>query len=209
MKKTQIVVMATLLAFLVCAQNAWGLTKNRSAVSPYFQTDPDSTYTFMGVSHPSLTSAASQIGLTVATIGTTTAASSTFTVAAGETYRIFIAATNHSTINSVTVSSSEVIFLSMTSGSSESNAVSFVTVDVAPQTRQTTGSGLGNAAGSVNGEGYAGLNYLSIWGAVVIPGTTSGFAMEFVGDMHNSASVATSLNAEEQAQRPNSGRGIN
>ena len=84
--------MAILLAFLVSAQNATALTKARTALSPYFQTDADSTYTFIGISHPSLAGAATTIGLAIATKSVVgSAVTSSFTVQAGETYRIFIA----------------------------------------------------------------------------------------------------------------------
>jgi len=187
MKKTQIIVMAILLAFLVSAQNATALTKSRAVLSPYFQTDVDSTYSFLGISHPSLSSAATTIGLTVATVGTTGAtASQTFTIQAGETYRIFIVSTNHSTINNLTLTDAGVLFLATTSGSSEGALLTM--------TANKTEPAVVDAAQEESG-GAQSLNMLSMWGAVVIPGTTSGFAMEFVGDAHDSNAVILSFGA--------------
>ena len=195
MKKTQIIVMTILLAFVVSAQNATALTKATTALSPYFQTDVDSTYTFVGISHPSLTNAASTVGLTIRTNATTGAtASQQFTIAAGETYRIFIVSTNHSTINTASITGDQVLFLATTSGSSESAQVTLTGSKADPATRVANGLQLG---------GYNGLNQLSIWGAVVIPGTTSGFAMEFVGDAHGSFAAVLSRNFIKD------GRGIN
>jgi len=204
MKKTKIIVMVLLAAFLFSAQNATALSKARVVISPYFQTDVDSTYTFMGVSHPSLTTAVSSIGLTVATVGSQPAASSTFTINAAETYRIFIVSTNHSTINSSTITGNEVIFLSMTTGASQNAAVTFLSSKREPATAVAAGGTAG---------GFAGLNMLSIWGAVVIPGTTSGFAMEFVGDAHDSNSIIpdhTEANiASDNQMLVTIGRGLN
>jgi len=211
MKKTRIIVMTILLAFLVSAQNATALTKAQTALSPYFQTDVDSTYSFIGVSHPSLTTAATQIGLTVATLGTTGSTdNASFTIQAGETYRIFIASTNHSTINNLTVTGSEVIFLATTSGSSEGAAVSFTSSKTEPALWVASG---------LEGGGSRALTQLTIWGAVVIPGTTSGFAMEFIGDAHGSfaafvtadTQIATALATAVGGPQLNllAGRGVN
>jgi len=203
MKKTQIIVMAILLAFLVSAQNATAFSKSRAVLSPYFQTDPGSTYTLVGISHPSLSSSASTVGLTVATVGTSTAGTTAFTIQAGETYRIFIVSTNHAQINSVLVTGDQVLFLSMTSGSSESSQLTFQS----SQTNPTVQSVVTN-----NGGGLRGLNMLSIWGAVVFPGTSSGFAMEFIGDAHDSASVSVNGAVNSLVSNSNSigaGRGIN
>jgi len=89
MRKTCIFLIM-MMASLVFLQGAFAATKTRSAISPYMQTDANSTYTFVGVTHPSLNTAATQIGLTIATIGLEGATpSTTFTISAGETYRIF------------------------------------------------------------------------------------------------------------------------
>ena len=39
-------------------------------------------------------------------------------------------------------------------------------------------------------DGWRDVTMLSFWGAVVIETNTTGFAMEFIGDMHDSASSA-------------------
>ena len=183
MNKTRIIVMTILLAFAVVfsAQNAMAVDKSRTALSPYFQSDAGSTYSFMGIAHPSLLSAASTVGLTVSTVGQAGVVGSTaFTIAAGETYRVFIVSTNHSTINSKAITGAKVLFLSLTT-SSTSGSVLFTASKTEPATKSA-------AAGGVS-DGFQGLNQLAIWGAVVIPGTSSGFAMEFIGDSHDSNAV--------------------
>jgi len=188
MRKT-LTFMITLVLALAVFQNAFSAPKARSAISPYMQTDTNSTYTFVGITHPSLNTAATQIGLTVATVGITGATpSTTFTVAAGETYRIFVVSTNHSTINSSSVTGDRVIFLSTTTGSTAAGQILFTanTVDPTVTSRQST-SGTNGLVGKLEG-----LNQLSLWGAIVIPSTSTGFAMEFIGDAHDSASLQES-----------------
>jgi hypothetical protein len=80
---------------------------SRLAIAPYAQVIPNDSYTFMGISHPSLDSALTQIGLVVEVIGMTTSVNnaagraSMFTVDAGETHRIFVVNQSHPTINSL------------------------------------------------------------------------------------------------------------
>ncbi|SVD23615.1 uncharacterized protein METZ01_LOCUS376469, partial [marine metagenome] len=69
--------------------------------APYWQVDSGS-YTFMAVSHSSLSGMASEIGLTVNAITSAGAAYDTaesFTVSAGTTTRLFIVPSTHATIN--------------------------------------------------------------------------------------------------------------
>ena len=74
-------------------------------VSPYWQVDSGS-YTFIAVSHSSLSGMASQIGVRMNAFTSTggvydTAAA--FTVMAGNTERLFIVPTGHSTINATSI----------------------------------------------------------------------------------------------------------
>ncbi len=182
MRKTCIFLIM-MMASLVFLQGAFAATKTRSAISPYMQTDANSTYTFVGVTHPSLNTAATQIGLTIATIGLEGATpSTTFTISAGETYRIFVVSTNHSTVNSSTVTGDRVLFLSTTTGTSTSGQLIFT----ANTSDAIVPSPLRSASSPRK---FANLNQLSIWGAIVIPASQTGFAMEFIGDSHDSAAL--------------------
>ncbi|MFQ5673169.1 MAG: hypothetical protein ACE5G9_08745 [Nitrospinales bacterium] len=207
MKKTRIIVMTILLAFpvVLSAQNAMAANKARTALSPYFQTDAGSTYSFVGIAHPSLTSAATEIGLKIETIGQAgTAGSTEFTIGAGETYRVFIVSTNHPTVNSSTITGSKVLFLGLTNGSSTGGSLLFTSKATNPTVKQQTSNGAFAA-------GFSGLNQLAIWGAVVLPDTSSGFAMEFIGDAHDSAALAAKVAGDVAAQKQDitRGRGIN
>ena len=198
MRKTQFFVLTILLAFLVSVQNAYAVPKNRTAVSPYVQTDANSTYPFVGITHPSLSTAVTQIGLTMATVGFgATNPSSSFTISAGETYRIFVVSTNHSTINSLTITNSNVVFLSATSGSSQNGQLQFSLSATNPDAIQV----------NADGNRYNNLNQISMWGAIVIPSSSTGFAMEFVGDAHDSNAFANTF--DNNASLLGRGRGIN
>jgi len=191
MRKTQFFVLVILLAFLVSVQSAYAVPKNRTAVSPYVQTDANTTYSFVGITHPSLNTAVTQIGMTVAAVGfSDTVTSSSFTIGAGETYRIFVVSTNHSTINSSTITNSNVLFLAATNGSGQSGQLRVSLNAVSPTIVTGTARKVNN------------LNQISMWGAIVIPSSSTGFAMEFIGDAHDSSALqSTNLLAH--------GRGIN
>ena len=98
------------LAFLaILAGNAFAIENKSRVVSPYWQSDSTS-YTFIAVSHTSLSGMASQIGLTVNAITNDQSAFATaisFTITSGTTQRIFIVRTNQSTINSTSISSAK------------------------------------------------------------------------------------------------------
>ncbi len=191
MRKTHFFVLIILLAFLVSVQSAYAVPKNRTAVSPYVQTDANSTYSFVGITHPSLNTAVTQIGLTMAAVGfSDTVTSTSFTIGAGETYRIFVVSTNHSTINSSTITDTNVLFVAATSGSGQSGQLRMSLNATNPTVAVTNGLKLNN------------LNQISMWGAIVIPSSSTGFAMEFVGDAHDSAALQTTVALSH-------GRGIN
>ena len=86
--------MVAILAFLaLLAGNAFAVENSSRIVSPYWQSDSGS-YTFIAVSHASLSGMASQIGLTVNAIQNDQSAFGTavsFTIQSGTTERIFIA----------------------------------------------------------------------------------------------------------------------
>ena len=99
MKKNFIATMLALLGFAVAASTAQAqiLTapvttdSARVAISPYAQTVPNDSYTFMSISHPSLNTALTQVGVVLEVLGMSTVPndaagrSVTFTVDAGET----------------------------------------------------------------------------------------------------------------------------
>jgi hypothetical protein len=206
MRKTLIFMITIMVASLGLFQNAFAATKTRSAISPYVQSDNNSTYTFVGITHPSLNTAGTQIGLSVTTVGMDgTNPSTSFTIDAGQTYRIFIVSTNHSTINSVSVTGDRVIFLSTTTGSTAFGSLLVTSNTVDPTVRDIQAPH--TAIAKLNG-----LNQLSMWGAIVIPSTSTGFAMEFIGDAHDSVAINESGGMQAalgtQHEQLHRGRGI-
>ncbi len=176
------------LAFLaLLAGNAFAVTNSESVVSPYWQSDSGS-YTFIAVSHTSLSGMASQIGLTINAIQNDQAAFGTavsFTIDAGTTTRVFIVRTNQSTINTTSISSAQFI---VGTTNFEHGHIRIDPIATAP----TTSTGLA----TTTGDGFRDITMLSFWGTVVVETNTTGFAMEFIGDMHDSA-VAPSFNGSQ------------
>ena len=146
------------------------VTGGVSVVSPYWQSDANSVYTFIAVSVPSLQfSVSRQVTVTAVTSDSRSAASATATVWKGSTKRFFIANTNHSSVNNNTVTGAN--WISVTGRG-------HVTITTVPANSDRHDVALPGSA-------VAGVDHLSLWGAVVVPGGT-GFAMEFIGDMTDS-----------------------
>ena len=163
-------------------------SNNYIVASPYWQVD-SSSYTFIAVSHSSLSGMASQIGLTINAITSTGAAydtAETFTISSGTTERVFIIPTNHATVNSTSVSTAK--FISGTTDYSYGH-LRINPVASHPQLKFFGNTGYNNLpAGGPrdNGAGFRDITMLTYWGSVIIEANTTGFAMEFVGDMNDS-----------------------
>ena len=166
-----------ILAFLaLLAGNAFAVTNNQSVVSPYWQSDGTS-YTFIAVSHTSLSGMASQIGVTVNALGrdaSTFGTAVSFTIDSGTTTRVFIVRTNHATINSTSIPTGTFI-----AGTTDFVNGQLRISPVASNPEQTTQH-------REPFPGYRDTTMLSYWGSVVIEQNTTGFAMEFIGDMNDS-----------------------
>ena len=153
--------------------------------SPYWQVDSGS-YTFIAVSHSSLSGMASQIGITINAITSAGVAYDTaesFTITAGNTERVFIVPTSHSTINPTSITTAK--FLQGTSGFTYGH-VRVNPVASHPQLKRG-GDKLANFARD-QGAGFRDATMLTYWGSVIIEANTTGFAMEFIGDMNDSTS---------------------
>ena len=194
------------LAFLaVLAGNAFAFDNGSRVVSPYWQSDSNS-YTFIAVTHTSLSGMASQIGIKINAINNdkglfaTSGSALTFTVTSGTTTRVFIVRTNQSVINSASISSAKFI-VGTTNFKHGHIRIDPIATD--PNARAgsiITGQGTGDGIGlqSLIGDGYRDITMLSFWGTVVVETNTTGFAMEFIGDMADSQAtsrlVATGIN---------------
>jgi len=193
MKNIKPLILFALFGILTFAQSVSGQTTARDtrisseiAVSPYAQAVPNDSYTFIGVSHPSLDSASSAIGVVVEVINMTTTINNAagratvFTVDAGETHRVFIVNQGHTTINS------------SNSSFTDSRTHIIPTVDTAQfgSVRVTTVAEDPNRAVTVGtNKTFENLAQLSMWGIIYVESGGSGFAMEFIGDMQDSRIV--------------------
>ena len=161
---------------------------NFIVASPYWQVDSGS-YTFIAVSHSSLSGMASQIGVKINAITSAGAAYDTaesFTVTAGSTQRVFIVPTNHATVNSTNITTG--VFLSGTTDFTYGH-IRATPVATHPQLKHTDSypTALGHGAG------FRDSTTLTYWGSVIIEANTTGFAMEFIGDMNDSVTPAVTF----------------
>jgi hypothetical protein len=180
--------MVAILAFLaLLAGNAFAIENSSRIVSPYWQSDSGS-YTFIAVSHTSLSGMASQIGMTINAISNDQSAfgtAVTFTITSGTTSRIFITRTGHTSVNSTTIPTAN--FITGTTDFEHGH----LRIDPIATSPTTATSALGLIGG-----GYRDATMLSFWGAVIVEQNTTGFAMEFIGDIHDSAAAGV-LNSSE------------
>jgi hypothetical protein len=140
----------------------------------------------------------------------------TFTVTSGTTKRVFIVRSAHPTINPTSIPDAEFITgtSNFTHGSvrfdklegsfpaiptSPTMACSSVATSAFSATTLLTGRGTttkctGALTGvSTGGEGFTDHTMMSYWGSVVVEKNTTGFAMEFLGDMNDSQGGHTTI----------------
>jgi hypothetical protein len=166
------VFIAAMALLIFSAATAFAITNSTSVVSPYWQSDGDA-YTFVSISHGSLDLMSSQIGVILQAVsndGTSSFGSTSFTVNQNSTTRIFVVATNHSTINTSTITDSTVVFVSGTTNSS-SGSLTFTPSRTTPLSKANK---------------KADATAFNYWLDLVVSSASSGFAMEFIGDTHDS-----------------------
>ena len=173
----------------------------RIAIAPYAQVVAGSSYTFIGISHPSLATAHTSIGVVVealdmVTVPNTRAGRSTvFTVSAGETHRVFIVNQTHDTINlnNAAFTDSQTHLITTTDADQFGN-VKVWSIGTAPSSATTDAkrpgqyTNLGNTPLILR---FDNLAQLAMWGVIYQESNGAGFAMEFVGDMHDSSALGS------------------
>jgi hypothetical protein len=165
--------------------NAWAIENKSRVISGYWQSD-SASYTFISVSHSSLSGLASQIGLVVNAIQSDLTAfgtAVTFTISAGSTQRIFIARTNHPSLSAVEIPTASFII-----GTSNFKHGHLRIDPVASNPELTSNI---SVLDSIELRGFRDVTMLNYWGAVVVESNTTGFAMEFIGDMHDSSAITS------------------
>ena len=195
MKQFNKIILLMLFGFAVFTQSVQAQStapdtqhSSRLAISPYAQAVPNDSYTFIGVSHPSLDSALTQIGLALEVIDMTTTVNnaagrvSIFTVDAGETHRVFVVNQGHATINTSNSSFTDSrTHLINTVDSAQFGSIRITTVSERPEQVSASRS---ISVNSVNK--FDDLSQLNIWGIVFVESSGTGFAMEFIGDAQDS-----------------------
>jgi len=174
----------------------------RFVISPYAQVVPDASYTFIGVSHPSLATAHTSIGVVVEALDMTTVPNTSsgratvFTVHAGTTHRVFIVNQGHSTINlsnaSFTDSKTHLI---TTTDANQFGSVKVTGIGTSPNfyTSEANRPGKYNTTTANSLSKHDNVSQLSMWGVVYQSSNGAGFALEFIGDMHDSNSGGCSV----------------
>jgi hypothetical protein len=215
MKNIRSLILMSLIGMLFFSEFAFGQTAPRSladresahlAISPYAQAVPNDSYTFIGISHPSLSTAAARIGVVVETVGMNTTVntpsgrSSVFTIKGGETHRVFVVNQGHATINGANSAFTDTkTHIIPTVDTAQFGAIRVTTVDEAPNVIATGVKGgaldeddanivctsIENHLGTA-GCGFTNLSQLNMWGIVYSEAAGTGFAMEFIGDMQDS-----------------------
>lgn len=195
----------------------------RFAIAPYAQVTANATYTFIGISHPSLDTAHTSIGVAVEALDMTTVPdnaagrAAVFTINAGETHRVFIVNQSHATINvnnsDFTDSNTHLI---STSDASQFGNIKVTGIGSAP-TIPTDATGRGatyttSGCATTGCKRYDNVSQLSMWGVVYQSSNGAGFALEFIGDMHDS-SLGTAITDRgfmaKQKLGTGAGRGLN
>ena len=185
---------------------------SRIAISPYAQAVPNDSYTFIGVSHPSLDSAVTQIGVVLEVVDMTTTVDTAagraviFTVGAGETHRVFIANQSHSDINAANTPFQDArTHIIPTVNSAQFGSVRVTSVSERPQQIPSARFILGQDASKK----FDNVGQLSSWGIVYTQASGTGFAMEFIGDMHDSSSGHHNGTVNPSVERSILGGGAN
>ena len=185
----------------------------RHVVAPYAQVVPDASYTFIGVSHPSLATAHTSIGIVLEVLNMTTepdtliGRAAVFTVDAGETHRVFIVNKSHATINSnnasFTDSNTHII---KTADAAQFGSIKVTGIHTNPLNKTTSnvraggdgcsvdgndGCYVGETAGTATLKRFDNVSQLAMWGVVYQSSNAAGFALEFIGDMHDSSALGT------------------
>ena len=195
----------------------------RFAISPYAQVVPNSSYTFIGISHPSLATAHTSIGIAIEALDMTTVPNNAsgraavFTIDAGTTHRVFIVNQGHATINSSnSLFTDSQTHLITTADSDQFGNIKVTSIGTVPTLYTGVSQRPGAYASGVDViSRWDNVAQLAMWGVIYKSSNGSGFALEFIGDMHDSnalGSATTGFEASGYAMPHNttsSGRGIN
>jgi hypothetical protein len=140
-----------------------------------------------------------------------------FTVSAGETHRVFIVNQSHATININNSSFTDTqTHLITTSDASQFGNIRVIGIASDPSiVTPTTNRPGAYCCATQSLSRFDNISQLSMWGVVYQSANGAGFALEFVGDMHDSSVAGSFLVEEAKGQASlgsntsGAGRGIN
>ena len=174
----------------------------RIAIAPYAQVVAGDSYTFIGVSHPSLATAHTSIGVVIEALdmltvpNTASGRAAVFTVSAGDTHRVFIVNQGHATINANNAAFTDSrTHLITTTDASQFGNIKAWSIGTSPNHPSLTTDRPGSYAHDNNAATgtviyrHDNLNQLAMWGVVYQTANGAGFALEFIGDMHDSSAA--------------------
>jgi len=177
-------------------------------ISPYVQAVPNDSYAFIGITHPSLDTAVTQIGVALEVVDMTTTVNShagrsaIFTVGAGETHRVFVVPQGHATINSSNSSFTDArTHLIPTVNSAQFGQVRITAVSERMDTDFDDRNMPNRSSWSGTAKKWDNLAQLTMWGIVYVESSGTGFAMEFIGDMQDSTIGGNKCNIGAAANR--------
>ena len=178
---------------------------------------PNASYTFIGVTHPSLATAHTSIGLVIEAMNMTHPTQQAgngvtvemqravaFTIDAGTTHRIFIVDEGHATINSsnAAFTGANTHILATATGATQFGNIRVTSLGTEPNRNTHSGARYDNGANTSYGrvcstpaitasciQRYDNLNQLAMWGVVYQESNGAGFSLEFIGDMHDSSAA--------------------
>ena len=169
---------------------------SRIAIAPYAQVVANDSYTFIGISHPSLASAHTSIGVVVEALNMTTVPNTSagraavFTVSAGETHRVFVINQSHATINlnNSAFTDTQTHLITTTDGGNFGNIkVTGIHTHPSFATTEVNRPGGYRTADPLLLLRHDNVSQLAMWGVVYQTSNGAGFALEFIGDMHDSS----------------------
>ena len=198
----------------------------RSAISPYAQVTPNASYTFIGISHPSLATAHTSIGVAVEVLNMSTVPNNAagraavFTIDAGTTHRVFIVNQGHATINASNSSFTDSLtHLITTADSDQFGNIKVTSIGTVPTLYTGVSQRPGAYASGVDViSRWDNVAQLAMWGVVYQSSNGAGFALEFIGDMHDSnpggcgdsdGDCREAVGFDKDQQTQSGGRGIN
>ena len=196
----------------------------RSAISPYAQVVPNSSYTFIGISHPSLATAHTSIGIAIEALDMTTVPNNAagraavFTIDAGTTHRVFIVNQGHATINSSnSLFTDSLTHLITTADSDQFGNIKVTSIGTVPNLYTTESQRPGKYRTTTANvvSRWDNVAQLAMWGVVYKSSNGAGFALEFIGDMHDSNALGNATTGfeavgfDKNQNTAAGGRGIN